>query len=177
MKQFCEAIFKGSNAGESWLLTTAASMSEVLPVLYQSQNRYDKKVASKSENVTIGGMMESCRLKNQSLQSSSRNLCLFSCFRRLREQSILAHQAETRAMRAQVCEVLTTSTRGHPSLHRPDLGYDAPRATKYMEETAIGDEFQIGINLESISACFDSIPIDASRAVKTNERSAACPGQ
>lgn len=53
-KQFHEAAFKGRNASESWFSKTS-TMSDVLAVLCESQNRYDQKVASKSKKVkTVG---------------------------------------------------------------------------------------------------------------------------
>ncbi|KAG6363101.1 hypothetical protein INS49_008196 [Diaporthe citri] len=230
-KQFHEATFKGRNANQSWL-STASSMSDVLAVLYESQNRYDKIAACKSKKVTlnqeelslkiaqavaeIGSVLPevnfvACQLYPvQAIQQTladaythivafciqatkwyhdvSRNrarklwhaianpwplefqdtrIAIDTCFRRLREQSALAHQTETRAIHAKVCEVLAISTHGHPSLCQPDLGYDASKTTVYMEDTGSSDDVRIVINLESVSVFFDSIPIDASRAVKT----------
>lgn len=101
------------------------------------------------------------------LEFQDTKIAIDTCFRRLREQSALAHQTETRAIHAKVCEVLTISTHGHASLCVPDLGYDASRGTRCMKETATRDHVSIVVNLERISAFFDSIPFDASRAVKT----------
>lgn len=101
------------------------------------------------------------------LEFQDTKIAIDTCFRRLREQSALAHQTETRAIHAKICKVLTISTHGHPNACRPDLGHDASKSTRYMEETAGGDDSRIVVTLESISAFFDSIPIDASRAVKT----------
>lgn len=102
-----------------------------------------------------------------SLEFQDTKIAIDTCFRRLREQSALAHQTETRAIHAKVCEVLTISTNGHPNLCRPDLDNDASKSTKYMIDTASGDDVRIAISLESVSVFFDSMPIDASRAVKT----------
>lgn len=101
------------------------------------------------------------------LEFQDTKIAIDTCFRRLREQSALAHQTETRAIHAKVCEVLTISTHGHPNLCRPDLEYDASKSTRYMVDTAPGDDVQAVISVESVSAFFESIPIDASRAVKT----------
>lgn len=92
-----------------------------------------------------------------SLEFQDTKTAIDTCFRRLREQSILAHQIETRAIHAKVFEVLTISTHGHTRLCRPGQKNDA----------ATGGNVQIVINFESISACFDSIPIDAGKTVKT----------
>lgn len=53
-KQFHEAAFKGRYARDSWFSKTS-SMSDVLAVLHESQNRYDKKIASKSKKVKAVG--------------------------------------------------------------------------------------------------------------------------
>lgn len=105
--------------------------------------------------------------KPWSLEFQDTKIAIDICFRRLRDQSALAHRTETRAMHAKVCEILTISAHGNPSLCRPDLGYNASRATRHMEDTTSGDDVRIVINLESVSVFFDSIPIDSSRAVKT----------
>lgn len=102
-----------------------------------------------------------------SLEFQDTKIAIDTCFRRLREQSVLAHQTETRAIHAKICKVLTISTHGYPNVCRPDLGYDASKSTRCMEDTASGDDVRIVINFESVSAFFDSVPIDASRTVKT----------
>lgn len=102
-----------------------------------------------------------------SLEFQDTKLAIDTCFRRLREQSTLAHQTETRAMHLKMCKVLSISSHGNPSLSRPDPEYDATKSTRYMEETAGGDDVRIVVNLESVSAFFDSSSIDACRAVKT----------
>lgn len=102
-----------------------------------------------------------------SLEFQDTKISIDTCFRRLREQSNLAHQTETRAIHAKVCEVLTITTHGYQGLCRSDPGRDAARPTRYVEETTRGGDVRIVINLDSISAYFDSIPIDASSAVRT----------
>lgn len=92
-----------------------------------------------------------------SLEFQDTKIAIDTCFRRLREQSILAHQTETRAIHAKVCEVLTISTNGNPGPCRQGQGHGA---------ATVGD-VRIVINFQSISAFFNSIPIDAGKAVKT----------
>lgn len=92
-----------------------------------------------------------------SLEFQDTKTAIDTCFRRLREQSILAHQTETRAIHAKVCEVLTISTNGHPGPFLHGQGHGAAK----------GGDVRIAINFESISAFFDSIPIDAGKTVKT----------
>lgn len=53
-KQFHEVALQGRNAGESWF-SKASSMSDVLAVLHESQNRYDTKVASRSKKAKAAG--------------------------------------------------------------------------------------------------------------------------
>lgn len=91
------------------------------------------------------------------LEFQDTKISIDTCFRRLREQSNLAHQTETRAIHAKVCEVLTISTNGHPGPCRQGQGHGA----------ATGGDIRIVIDFESISAFFDSIPIDAGKIVKT----------
>lgn len=92
-----------------------------------------------------------------SLEFQDTKIAIDTCFRRLREQSNLAHQTETRAIHTKLCEVLPISTHGNPGLCRQGQGGGA----------ATGGDVRIVIDFESISACFDSLPIDAGRAVKT----------
>lgn len=101
------------------------------------------------------------------LEFQDTKIAIDTCFRRLREQSMLAHQTETRAIHAKICEVLTITTHGHLGLCRSDPGRDTPRGTRYVEKTTRAGDVRVIISLDSISACFDSIPINASRAVKT----------
>lgn len=92
-----------------------------------------------------------------SLEFEETKMAIDTCFRRLREQSMLAHQTETRAIHAKVHEVLTISTHGHPGPGRQRQG----------DGVATDGDVRIVFDFESISAFFDSIPIDAGKTFKT----------
>lgn len=84
-----------------------------------------------------------------------------ACFKRLREQSTLAHQAETRVIHTKISEMLTIRAAGGPL--KTDATYGPVRFTVPISG-ATGNDPPVLISFEKISVYFESMPFDPTQA-------------